>query len=440
MDWISLKRMSPSAPSADRSIRMRLTLLISLVAIGVFAQSPESRTRAILDQLLAGKCDALYAMFSPEMKGLITLDTFSDQMKQIAALGPPESIGQPHTTNVADSTVIVIPVHWANISLNFQVSWNKAGQVNGTSWRLAEAAQTPWQPPTYVHADSFTSTELIVGDDPWKLPATLTMPKGDGPFPAVVLVHGSGPEDRDETILGAKVFRDLAEGLSSHGVAVLRYVKRTKQYPQQCAADPKFTTNQETVDDALQAAVLLRTQPRIDPARVFVLGHSQGGYLAPRIMKRDLKLAGFIVLAGNVRPLEELIIEQSLYIASLKGTLSAPEQAELDAIKKNPLAESHLPEPYLADLRNYHPDLEAASLDMPMLILQGERDYQVTMKDFSLWRAALASHRNVTFHSYPKLNHLFIAGEGKPSPDEYTKPGHVDEQVILDIAHWVQRQ
>jgi dienelactone hydrolase len=419
---------------------MRLTLLISLVAIGVFAQSPEARTRTILDQLLAGKCDAFYAMFSPEMKGLITLDTFSTQMKQIAALGSPESIGQPHSTNVADSTVIVIPVHWASVSLNFQVSWNKAGQVDGTYWRPGDAAQAPWQPPTYVHPDSFTPIELTVGDDPWKLPATLTMPKGDGPFLAVVLVHGSGPEDRDETILGSKVFRDLAEGLSSHGVAVLRYVKRTKQYPQQCAAESKFTMNEETVDDALQAAVLLRKQPRIDPARVFVLGHSQGGYMAPRIMKRDPKLAGFIVFAGNVRPLEELIVEQSQYIASLKGTLTAPEQAQLDAIKKNPLAQSNLPEPYLADLHDYHPDLEAAALHMPMLILQGERDYQVTMKDFALWQAALAGHRNVTFHSYPKLNHLFIAGEGKPSPDEYSKPGHVDEQVILDIAHWVQRQ
>jgi hypothetical protein len=419
---------------------MRLALLISLTAIGVFAQSPEARTRAILDQLLAGKCDAFYAMFSPEMKGLITLDTFSAQMKQIAALGPPESIGQPHSTNVADSTVIVIPVHWASVSLNFQVSWNKAGQVNGTHFYPGDAAPTPWQPPTYVRPDSFTSTEITVGDDPWKLPATLTMPKGDGSFPAVVLVHGSGPEDRDETIFGSKVFADLAEGLSSHGVAVLRYVKRTKQYPQQCASDPKFTINEETVDDALRAAVLLRKQPRIDPGRVFVLGHSQGGYMAPRIMKRDPKLAGFIILAGNVRPLEELIVEQSQYIASLKPTLTAPEQAQLDAIKKKPLAEFHIPEPYLADLHDYHPDLEAASLNMPMLILQGERDYQVTMKDFALWQAALAGHRNVTFHSYPKLNHLFIAGEGKPSPDEYRKPGHVDEQVILDIAHWVRRQ
>jgi hypothetical protein len=157
-------------------------------------------------------------------------------------------------------------------------------------------------------------------------------------------------------------------------------------------------------------------------------------------MKRDPKLAGFIVLAGNVRPLEELVVEQTEYILSLKGTLTAEEQAHLDAVRKNPLAQFHVPAAYLADLRNYHPDAEAKTLDMPMLVLQGERDYQVTMKDFALWKAALGGRSNVTFRSYPKLTHLFIAGEGKPSPAEYDKPGHVDEEVIADIARWVQRR
>ena len=413
--------------------------LLWLAAIGLFAQSPEERTRTALDQLLSQKYDAFYAMFSPRMKGLISLDTFSAQMGQIAALGPPRSVDAPRTTLLGGDTVVAIAIHWAPVSLDFQVSWNKEGQVDGTYFRPAAAPSSAWQSPSYAHPESFTATELTVGEDMWKLPATLTVPKGAGPFPAVVLVHGSGPEDRDETVGGAKVFRDLAEGLSSRGVAVLRYVKRTEQYPQQCAADPNFTVNQETVEDAVRAADVARKQANIDPARVFVLGHSQGGYLASRIMKRDPKLAGFIVLAGNVRPLEELVVEQTEYIARLQGSLSAEEQARLDAVRKNPLAGFHIPAPWQDDLRNYHPDIEAKTLDMPMLILQGERDYQVTMKDFALWKAALRGRSNVTFHSYPKLTHLFIAGEGKPSPAEYEKPGHVDEQVIVDIAQWVRR-
>jgi uncharacterized protein len=414
-------------------------LLLCFVAIGALGQSSEERTRAILDQLLAHKYDTFYAMFSPKMKGLISLETFSTQMGQIAALGPPQSIDAPHTAAAGDYTVVAITVHWVPVSLTFQVSWSRQGQVEGTYWRPAAAPEPPWHSPPYARPDSFSVINLTVGDDQWKLPATLTMPKGNGPFPAVVLVHGSGPNDRDETIGPSKVFRDVAEGLSSRGVAVLRYEKRTRQYPRQCADDPNFTMNQETVDDAVRAADLVRKQPRIDPARVFVLGHSQGGYMAPRIMKRDPKLAGFIVLAGSVRPLEELIVEQTQYIASLNGAPTAEEQARLDAIKKDPFADLHIPASYRADLKNYRPDMEVKALNMPMLILQGERDYQVTMKDFAMWKMALAGRRNVTFRSYPKLTHLFIAGEGKPSPAEYEKPGHVDEQVIVDIAQWVQR-
>ncbi len=231
------------------------------------------------------------------------------------------------------------------------------------------------------------------------------MPKGKGPFPGVVLVHGSGPEDRDETVGGAKPFKDLAQGLASRGIAVLRYVKRTKQYPILEAA-PTMTA--ESVDDAVRAADLLRHQSEIDPKRIFVLGHSQGGYVMPRIMQRDAKLAGVIVMAGNVRPLEELIVEQTEYQLSLAGGGTPDQREKLEKLKKDPWSiAGNIPHSYRDDLQGYNPAAEAKKIDMPMLILQGERDYQVTMKDFALWQAALDGRGNVAFHSYPKLNHLF---------------------------------
>ncbi|MGA2650611.1 MAG: alpha/beta fold hydrolase [Terracidiphilus sp.] len=414
---------------------MRILALL-LITSCAFGQSPEDRTRQVLDQLLANKIGAVYAKFSPKMRSAISQETYTTQMAQIVALGPPQKIDAPRTQAVGDLTVVAIGVHWAPVSLDCKVVWNKAGEIDGQFWSPAEAAKE-FQSAPYAHLDSFTSLNVTVGDDAWKLPGTLTMPKGDGPFPALVLVHGSGPNDRDESVGGAKVFRDLAEGLASRGVAVLRYEKRTRQYPQQCAADAKFTVNQETVEDAARAVALLRTQTKIDPARVFVLGHSLGGYLAPRILRRDPKIAGFVVMAGNVRPLEELIVDQTEYIASLKGNLIAEDQAKLAEIKKNPFAGMSLPAAYMADLKGYHPDAEAKKLDIPMLILQGERDYQVTMKDFDLWKSALQARRNVRFHTYPNSNHLFIAGEGKSRPEEYQQSGHVDEKVIGDIATWI---
>jgi hypothetical protein len=97
-----------------------------------------------------------------------------------------------------------------------------------------------------------------------------------------------------------------------------------------------------------------------------------------------------------------------------------------------------MPVSYLLDLKGYDPAAEAKKLAIPMLILQGERDFQSTMKDFALWKAALGARKDVAFHSYPALNHFFVAGEGKSTDAEYRKPGHVAPEVIDEIAKWIK--
>jgi fermentation-respiration switch protein FrsA (DUF1100 family) len=93
--------------------------------------------------------------------------------------------------------------------------------------------------------------------------------------------------------------------------------------------------------------------------------------------------------------------------------------------------------PYLLDLKSYDPVATAKKLTIPMLILQGERDFQTSMNDFNAWKTGLAARKDVTFHSFPALNHLFITGEGKSTEAEYRKPGHVEPEVIEEIAKWV---
>jgi alpha-beta hydrolase superfamily lysophospholipase len=266
----------------------------------------------------------------------------------------------------------------------------------------------------------------------------------------VVLVHGSGPNDRDESIGPNKPFRDLAWGLASRGIATLRYDKRTFVHGQAVVAQGDLTVNEETVDDALAAVALLRTIEGIEHDRIFVIGHSQGAYLAPRIGQRDPQIAGLILLAGNSRSLLALVPEQSQYLAALDGAITAEEQAALDDL--TPVIEAtqnvqpgddpatllfHAPAVYWIDLNAYDPVAVASTLAVPMLILQGERDYQVTMVDFAGWQAGLAARDNLAFKSYPGLNHLFISGEGPGSPAEYEIPGHVAERVVQDIADWI---
>jgi len=418
-----------------RSLNRLTVWALALVATpggwSAAAQTPEERTQQALETVLAGRYDAFYAQWSPEMKKAMPRETYAAEAGRIlSALGRPQSQDAPRTRHIGDAATVTIQVHWSGTALNFIASWNAAGQLQGTWFRPAEPEATAYETPPYSKPDSFSEHDISVGAEEWKLPGTLTVPKGKGPWPALVLVHGSGPNDRDESVGGVKVFRDLAEGLATRGIAVARYDKRTKVYPQKCAADPNFTMTQETVEDAVLAAAWLRKQDGIDARRIFVLGHSQGGYMMPRIMRADATLAGVVVMAGNARPLEELVVEQTEYLASLEGEPTAAQQARLAEIRHDPwVVMSGVTERYKADLKGYDPPALAAASPIPMLILQGERDYQVRMTDFDLWKAGLGHKKDVTMRSYPMLNHLFVAGEGKG--------GHVAGEVIGDIADWI---
>jgi hypothetical protein len=214
-----------------------------------------------------------------------------------------------------------------------------------------------------------------------------------------------------------------------------------------------YTVQQETVEDAVRAAARLRHRPEIDASRIFVLGHSLGGYLGPRIAAQDGRLAGLVFLAANARPVEIMALEQNEYVASL-GSGPSPEtqkrladlRAEVVKVrnltpgKANPPVLMGLPLAYLLDLKGYDPLAAAKRLAIPMLFLQGERDFQVTMKDFDLWKSALGGRSNATFLTYPALNHLFMAGEGKSTPAEYRVAGNVSAEAVSGIANWLLAQ
>lgn len=317
---------------------------------------------------------------------------------------------------------------------------------------VIKSVDTSVPPAPYDDPSAYTERDVTVQTGRWEMGGTLFVPTSDELVPAVVIVHGSGPSDRDGTVNGVnKPYRDLAQGLASNGIAVLRYDKRTFVYGVDSADDiTQLTMNDETIDDVLSAIALLRTMPEIDPARIYVVGHSMGGMVAPRIAEHDGQLAGIIIMAGNSRSLVDLALEQMDYLQSLSIN-AAPEaqetinqmRTELLAIKDlSPDSDPNLVlfganPPYWLDMMAYDQVGTAQNLTIPMLILQGERDYQVTMEDFALWQSALDSSY-ATFISYPTLNHLFLVGEGEgmSTPAEYMMPSHVPQQVIDDIVAW----
>lgn len=322
---------------------------------------------------------------------------------------------------------------------------------DGESPEEANTGNNKYESLDYVNLNIFTEEDFVIQGEACPLPGTLTLPKDDSmTYPAVVLVHGSGPNDRDETIGPNKPFKDLAYGLASKGVAVLRYEKRTKH----CVEWVKdnvytLTVEDETINDAVSAVSQLKEHNKINPDKIFIAGHSLGANVAPRIaMKVSDDLAGIIMLAGNVRPLSELIVIQTEYIINADGEPTEEEKDYLAQIKQQVKKIETLSiedkevvlggaKAYWEDFAEYKPVETATKIDLPMLILQGERDYQVTMEDFNLWRGGLSGKQSVMFKSYPKLNHLFMEGEGKSTPDEYNTANHISKKVIDDISEWL---
>ena len=424
---------------------------LALAAVLAGAQTAQiAAARSALDDLIAGKYTELSALAAPNASGTFTPQFLRDRAgAEVTKFGKVKSIGAPVTEQESGNLLVSFPVQFEKVNVNIQFTMNASSQVAGLYFRPQNAPLPAiWQRPGYSDLNSFHAREVTVGVDPWKLGATLLIPNGKPPFPGLVLVHGPGPNDRDETMYANKVFADLAEGLASRGIAVLRYDKRTKVYAEKMS-EMEFTVQQETVDDAVQAAALLRKQPEIAPNHVFVLGHSLGGYLLQRIATRDGKFAGLIFFAANARPVEVMALEQNEYVASLSSAPTPDSQKRLadlraevmkvralDPHKSNPPVLMGLPLAYLLDLKGYDP-LAVKTLGLPMLFLQGERDFQTSMKDFDIWKSAMAGQRDVTFHSYPGLNHLFEVGNGKSTPGEYRVPGNVSGEALRDIAEWI---
>ena len=252
-----------------------------------------------------------------------------------------------------------------------------------------------------------------------------------------------------------KIFKDFAEGLASKGVVVLRYEKRTRAYPS-VAQREDYTAEAEIIDDAVLAAGVLRAQPEVKQGKVYALGLGLGGYLLPRVAEADGKLAGMIVVNGNERSLEDITLDEANYIdEEQEKTLKGPQleqwhrqlaliREQAAKIKKLTAGDADtstllgMRGSYLLDLKGYDPAGQAKLLKIPMLILQGERDYQVNMKDFAAWKSGLAGLQGVTMKSYPGLDHVLVEGTGRSTSADYRKPGqHVSAAVIDDVAKWV---
>lgn len=422
-------------------------LMVAVMATPVAAQEHDAelleKAVAMVDALDAGRFEDARRDFDRTMGDALSAEQLAQLWAALPAqVGARQGRGEPRLESGQGYRVVVIPLRHAAMTVDARVTFDAVRLIAG--FHVVPAAAPPPEPaPAEVVERGF-----MVGPEGRALPGTLTLPAGDGPFAAVVLVHGSGPQDRDQTVGGVRVFRDFAHGLAADGIASLRYEKRTTAYPGEFAG--AFTVDEEVMDDAVAAVAALRALDAVDPARVFVLGHSFGGMLAPRIATRADGVAGIIMVAAPARPLEDLVVEQVRYLAGLAGELTPEQQGHVDDMLVQAAAVKRLagedpegpmllglPPSYWRDLNAYDQRAATTTLDLPVLLLHGGRDYQVTDQDFALWRETLTAPRH-TLKRYPALNHLFVAGDGPSTPREYFTEGAVAAEPIADIAAWIR--
>jgi dienelactone hydrolase len=293
----------------------------------------------------------------------------------------------------------------------------------------------------------------------YPLKGMLTLPEGTGPFPAVVLVHGSGSSNMDEKVGKMTPFRDLAEGLAAWGIASLRYDKRSFAHGFKMLRDKStvITVREETIEDAIAAAKLLKENPRIDRENVFLIGHSMGGMLAPRIDAEGGDCRGLILMAGTPRTLEEVlkdqVEEQLSQMPALVRKLSEKKMRKLlepfdglyqltdeEAIAKKFGGGTTL---YYFKEMGEHPARDyLLSTEKPILVMQGGKDFQAKADvDFKAYQELLKNRPNTTFRLYENLNHCFVPAiytQISKAKQEYNVEQHIGPEVIGDIARWIR--
>ena len=419
------------------TMRRLLTALFLLLAVGTYAHADRATDLAqhILTWLKAGQADSLLAHSSPEVKAQLTPPMIQGLWAQLLLQAGELKKEQPWTAmqmqgNKVRTRVLV----FERMALRCNVAINEDMKMSGITFTPASYAEEPADtPPAAEDSTQVTERPFTVRHGKIELPGTLTLPaQRTGPVPAVVLVQGSGPSDRNESVGNNKPFREWAQALAKQGIATLRYDKRTFVYKNKSGemSGGQLTYRTETSEDAARALEQLAQVPEADPKRLFVLGHSQGGTLLPLIVEESKhKPAGLIGLAALARPFWEAVHEQLVYINGGSDSLVTATERQM---------RENLPQEYLDFQERYKPLQEITKCgNMPMLFLQGGHDYQVTPADLELWRKALVKNKRAEFRLFPKLDHLFRPLPQMAQPEDYLNTLPLADEAVQAVADFI---
>lgn len=431
-------------------------ILLIAISLSLISQTSEETSISFIKKLERQQFDSCYTMFDTVISNKISVDMLEQMWASIPRYMGEYKSYSSITTEKKDTTEIVfIRCEFEKTKMDLQLVYNSPPKKIIGMFFTPPKNKAAYVYPDYSQSHKFYETKVAVVTGTYTLPGVLCVPNNTKNPPVVILLAGSGPNDKDETIGANKVLKDLAVGLASNGIATYRYDKRTLVYGKEISKKMNdFDLNQEVIDDAISTVNMVKKNPEFKESKIYIIGHSLGAMCAPLIANKSKSVSGIVLLAGNARPLEDLLIEQYTYIFGL-DSIDISEKKDLEEITKQiktvkdpallktaktdelPLG---LTSHYWQSITKYNQVQVAKKLKQPILVIQGERDYQVTMTDFNLWKENLSSNSKNQFISYPGLNHLLMKGEGKSTPTEYEKQGNVDVKIIIDITNWIKEK
>lgn len=431
-----------------------------LFSVKVFAQKNEvlatQKAIEIIDLFKTEQYEKAYLIGDEILQRRITPDRLQSIWESLATInGDLKEVGSTAYLFIDTAHITTTKLKYKNGSVGLRLSFNN-------SWKLVGLfivdAEPIYNIPDYVNTFGFYEIKIPFGPKGFEREAILTVPIQQKKYVCVIIIGGSGGIDKDATIGPNKIYKDFSWGLAAKGIATLRFDKRTKYYFGKIMENHKngnyYTIEQEYLEDVKELIKKVSKKDAIDANRIYLMGHSQGAGMMPLFLKQNKLVAGAIMAAGNYTSMPNLMQYQFDYLQPLQAN-SKSDSVLFDNLRvqaknatksnlPNTFPNDSLPTMYPFSYWNYMNKIDFINLaktnKKPVLVIQGERDYQVPLSEYKLWKDALIDHNNYMFTSFTKLNHLFMEGEGKSIPAEYSIRSNVPEYVIEEIAKWIKAQ